>query len=541
MELIENDFLGTKIDKTLVYALNCIEEVPFHYDKELICDFIDCYLPAYREILIPYYENGMNNVNFTDIKKECYVKEILEEKYELENGELFRRFFQELGKEFQEIEILEDEYELKKREWFEDFFQERYNNHHCSEFMNSSAYNVCNVLIGMKTISEDLDSLELAIEEGDYSKGLKNCQNMLMTLKHVNLALSDFIMEDYLGKNFDYSRHFMPSPRIGEIPHNLRGLLYCYEYLKQIKQFVNPLLLLYFEMSRETIESKLNYLKLQLALCCIKRSPQYSICERRLAKQIIDILLDFLFDCNIHKVFINSNKFFDATVPVEKRGSRNETTRLQVFFSISNEDIFCLRIDLPHKGEEYLHLNLEEGIGDKVKSIGIPLQLTGVNKSMLWKLCGENYGKLFFDYENLIWFRSDFLCLLDKWIEDEENKKMIKKLYRHQCHLKIYVQGVKEQDSVRVLNELNDYLIKFKVHQLTGKRLTKETVNTSLEISRIRKFIKQYNFVDKMLEVGEQEKYEYLEEYYKKKRNMQFSVDTMEEILRSEWYEILFA
>ena len=33
---------------------------------------------------------------------------------------------------------------------------------------------------------------------------------------------------------------------------------------------------------------------------------------------------------------------------------------MKIFFALENSDRYCLKIDFPHEGAEYLHLNLHE-------------------------------------------------------------------------------------------------------------------------------------------------------------------------------------
>ncbi len=53
-----------------------------------------------------------------------------------------------------------------------------------------------------------------------------------------------------------------------------------------------------------------------------------------------------------------------------KRGSDDATTRFSIIFSACNDDVYLLRIDLPHKGEEKLHLNMQELINGKLLATG---------------------------------------------------------------------------------------------------------------------------------------------------------------------------
>ena len=77
----------------------------------------------------------------------------------------------------------------------------------------------------------------------------------------------------------------------------------------------------------------------------------------------------------------------ELTGKAANRCSDDNTTRMQLIFSLeNNDDIYILRIDMPHKGEEKLHINMEECIESGVVASGFPLKFDGEKSLKLRKI-----------------------------------------------------------------------------------------------------------------------------------------------------------
>lgn len=104
----------------------------------------------------------------------------------------------------------------------------------------------------------------------------------------------------------------------------------------------------------------------------------------------------------------------ELTGKAANRCSDDNTTRMQLIFSLeNNDDIYILRIDMPHKGEEKLHINMEECIESGVVASGFPLKFDGEKSLKLRKILGRYFDKLFYTAGNRIWFRTNFLKKLN--------------------------------------------------------------------------------------------------------------------------------
>ena len=71
-------------------------------------------------------------------------------------------------------------------------------------------------------------------------------------------------------------------------------------------------------------------------------------------------LILFLTNPFIYHISCESNPL-NASVNVENRESNDNTTRIKVYLTKNDDVPFLVRFDLPHKGEPYVHLNIEKG------------------------------------------------------------------------------------------------------------------------------------------------------------------------------------
>lgn len=162
-----------------------------------------------------------------------------------------------------------------------------------------------------------------------------------------------------------------------------------------------------------------------------------------------------------------------------------KSTKIEIFFSLENGDRFCLRLDFPHEGVPYIHYNLHEPL----HATGLPIKFEEIEPMI--ELCGswENFKKLFFVYDNLCWFRWNFLEKLHEVFgENSEQTDSLKKLFSEQCHYKIvgpemgeeqvkeflesFITGLNHMDMANCIYErtgqisIDDILAKIRIREL---------------------------------------------------------------------------
>lgn len=144
-----------------------------------------------------------------------------------------------------------------------------------------------------------------------------------------------------------------------------------------------------------------------------------------------------MFDKRILKAVVD----FDTKGYGEKPRS---TTRLKIYFVLGNSDRYCVRLDFPHEGAESIHLNLNEPA--RKSSTGFPFRRDDYRRAM--KICKSYsvFDKLFYHYDDLYWFRSDYASELKKIKAlDAEMGDSLEKFHYDRAHLEL---AAKENTSV---------------------------------------------------------------------------------------------
>lgn len=239
----------------------------------------------------------------------------------------------------------------------------------------------------------------------------------------------------------------------------------------------------------------MDVLKFVLAFLMIIKSPEYTKKWKIYAYQFIEVCKDIFFCATLHRMIIQRA---ELTGKAANRCSDDNTTRMQLIFSLENNDIYILRIDMPHKGEEKLHINMEECIESGVVASGFPLKFDGEKSLKLRKILGRYFDKLFYTAGNRIWFRTNFLNKLNHVDIDSEKKERVRSIFKAQSHKEI----ISYYDEVQVLaffDEIKKYLEKFQLTHMLQTKLKRNSEQVYNEVKKIRKnFEKIQNLWEEM-------------------------------------------
>lgn len=169
-------------------------------------------------------------------------------------------------------------------------------------------------------------------------------------------------------------------------------------------------------------------IKIQLILCVMRFSPAYDNFERAMADDLYFLLGDLLYNKRVYLININQNIDVDCS----------QTTRIEIIFALNNDDRYCFRVDFPHKGNEYMHLNLNAP-GKIHNSVGFPMPIK--DRKKLIEKCSYNkeaYDALFFELDEMIWFRADFVNKLNAMscLNDNE-RESLESLYDKRKHIRL--------------------------------------------------------------------------------------------------------
>ena len=308
-------------------------------------------------------------------------------------------------------------------------------------FTSRKASYLCTIYMLLFVIKTDLQ------EGGLYE--IEKLQNMSLTVSMINTFMSSLIM-DFDFESFyklDFNANYMPSPMLTEYI----GGMYKTELLKQQ----------YMETLGQTtlLESELIELN----------------------KNILLIFKEMLANSRIEKIEIDSV----ISAGVIRRGIR-KTTGMKIFFALENSDRYCLRIDFPHEGAEYLHLNLHE----PHRQTAIPLNYK--QYSMLKKQYGD-LSNLFFNFGNMYWFRYNFIEKLNKCslIEGCENNNRnfiadIKTVFFRQSHYRLFDDNITKDNMVDFIAEFGKALIHTQIYETSFFCTEIENIDDNLTKIKLR-------------------------------------------------------
>ena len=357
--------------------------------------------------------------------------------------------------------------------------------------------------IVLNKIGKDLEAVT------SFSNGIEALERFFGACVLVNTSISAVLM-NYIfveGGQLDISEHFMPNLMIQEYSSVMRNKAFLksemekaylfghsacqmsrmdvlrqasYDNVCKSIQALEWCEKIQLELDKSFLEAGIDFMKVQATLLTLAESPLYSDSVREIAKSIALLFKEMLVNSRILKIVIEPN-FMNSEFEVGFKKS----TKIEIFFSLENGDRFCLRLDFPHEGVPYIHYNLHEPL----HATGLPIKFEEIGR--LTELCGtrENFEKLFFVYDNLCWFRWNFLGKM-KEIFDEKSEEAAKleNLFRRQSHyrmidpkmgedqvkefLESFIIGLNSMDMANCIYErtgtvsIDDMLAKIRIREL---------------------------------------------------------------------------
>ena len=183
-------------------------------------------------------------------------------------------------------------------------------------------------------------------------------------------------------------------------------------------------------------------LYLILNLQMIAECPLIKEQVRKASTELTEILLQLLHNAKIIAIYKNYNKL-NQELPWQERGSKDQTTRLQILYEYNNGDQYSLRFDFPHIDVRHFHLNNSSKGG---------VDYFPLNESQYLEIIKENadYAEWFIHYGNGLYF------LREKYrneIEQEVHKQLYSKLIANMHYV------ICENSSEVELLELFHYII----------------------------------------------------------------------------------
>lgn len=197
-------------------------------------------------------------------------------------------------------------------------------------------------------------------------------------------------------------------------------------------------------LSCKYIRNGIAVLKLFHVLAILQISPLHNDGVHKIAKKLIQLLREVLYDKRIIKMIVDTdfngfNKKF------------HKSTRIKIYFAMSNSDRYCIRLDLPHQGEETIHLNINEPAHKQ--STGFPFNGDEIQKAR--SICEDDsiFNELFYFKDDMFWFRSNFITTVTKiGIKDVEKGKKLKEFQHDRGHLCI---SLPDDENIRSVSDFS--------------------------------------------------------------------------------------
>ena len=364
---------------------------------------------------------------------------------------------------------------------------------------NSSPYNLCFLIYAIDDyIYKDMDVI-LANSIGSYMDGVSMLRELQEKLLLIHLGISSFTINlDQDEDKFDWSKHYNVASNMHLLVANhIKTQLYKCNLISNNpvelcfgECYLSDIILLIdlFRIRRQLIVEKL-----MIALLFMGRSPEYDELANQCAKSLIELLSEIMFCGEIHKIYVQKG-YFD-TYSDKEMTSKDYTTRLSIIFSANNDDFYLLRIDMPHKGEEQIHINMEEIANHKNVAVGYPLKLDELEESIICDR--ELFNELFFVLNDRIWFRSQFARLLKHSQADNNQKIYLEELFHRQSH-KVMCRSMESKEiAIAFVDELKKIIDRLHISSVEHLAFGKEDIPYESEITRMRNLYELRGYIIK--------------------------------------------
>ncbi len=440
---------------------------------EAVARFVDKYLPEKAKYFKRIIE-GIKNNRYT------YTSAKIEERSE---------YYVQLLHEIAESDDLEAERKTEEAHDFKKSIK--------GEF-NTGIYSLCRLLIDIdESLSIDeafILNKSYGIEESAiYDSIHKNesiCMIMLGTAQFsmdMNYKNDGELRGDYYNVSGNATSIIKNIRAFQEIKNGIDKLSDDRCYVFEINQLIDFM----------RIRKQFVLQKLLIALHFLRCSPEYKDSYKEWSYNLINIISSIIYRGEIYKIYLQEG-YFDETINVQNRGADDYTTRLSIIMAMENEDMFILRIDLPHKGENMIHLNMEEVVGDSVIPAAMPFSYLD-QKNTLDLLTEEEKAKLFFEMHNMYWFRTEAKTNIKKAGLSSSTNEAIEKLFKEQSHKSISITPSMETEFNSYMEELKKYIVRFGVEEGNLLAFTRETIDYQNEILKVRKIQDIYRNVNRVI------------------------------------------
>lgn len=301
-----------------------------------------------------------------------------------------------------------------------------------------------------------MQQLDYDISTKSISSNIKLWRGIQNICSHINHGVGSFAMnEAHHNENFDFSKQYYPFTQLNSIINDIIGywLIFSHNYVDITGSGIKEVLCTKFNADISLIKSQINFLEFMISIICVVESPFYACKYKKVLKKFYLQIQELMHNCFIGDFFIEYGSI-DSTIHIEHRGSSDKTTRVQISFVLDNKQGYCLRLDFPHKGVNYIHININDMQGQNALPIENS-QFCEISKIFTEY---DEVNKLFYKYNNKYYFCCNFENELKKVEISEDIKNILQKIFSKQSHFKICDNTIDDHDLYACFDELNIYL-----------------------------------------------------------------------------------
>lgn len=344
-----------------------------------------------------------------------------------------------------------------------------------------------NKLLSIHTLLCSID--DLLTNTPSAKRDLEFWNSILSAFTLANLTISEIIINNvlFVGNNISLTENYIPNMEAQNQFNNIRHEYTLYETLNDVhsvyKKELQKSILQLEIFDSQYATAGLDFLKLQTILLTFITSPFYSESTKSIANSLLSFFKDFFVDSRILKIIMEPN------TESEKEEGFKTTTKLEIFFSLKNQDVYCLRIDFPHDGASFIHYNLHE----PKHVTGVPIKL--VQKEEIISICNSEqiFHELFFESGKRFWFRYNFEEKLLQQFDIRTNQyHMLHTLFHTQCHMHITDTNVSNTDMQIFLTDFNNALLHMEMLNCIYEKTKKVDINKELFSIKSKDILHEY-------------------------------------------------
>lgn len=344
-----------------------------------------------------------------------------------------------------------------------------------------------NKLLSIHTLLCSID--DLLTNTPSDKRDLSFWNSILSAFTLANLTISEIIINNvfFAGNKISIAENYIPNMEAQNQFNNIRNEYTLYETLNELhSEYKNELRKSILQL--QTYDSQyatagLDFLKLQTILLTFITSPFYSESTQHIANSLLSFFKDFFVDSRILKIIMEPN------TESEKEDGFKTTTKLEIFFSLKNQDVYCLRIDFPHDGATFIHYNVHEP-----KHItGVPIKLEQIEEII--SICNSEqiFHELFFESGKSFWFRYNFEeKLLQQFDNSSEQYNKLHTLFHTQCHMHIANTNLGNTDMQIFLTDFNNALLQMDMLNCIYEKTKKVDIDKELFFIKSKDILHEY-------------------------------------------------